>query len=205
MPGLPPCPRRGSPGRGCRRSPAAVWARGARLSPGRPRPPLISIRLASISSACTFLPPHSSGLTLPALPPPGWARRARAVDPAQKTSGEGARGAGRRAGGRSGGKSGKGAPPASKGALPAARRGSAGVGVGNNHLRRTAASRARLPAAGAPAPSGPGRLRAPATSPQPFWAAGGAQEPSAATTAPSAAESGAKGLQSSGRGCGTPA
>lgn len=58
----------GSPGQGSRRSPAAVWARGTRLSPGRLRPPLISMRLASTSSACTFLPPHSSGLTLPALP-----------------------------------------------------------------------------------------------------------------------------------------
>lgn len=90
MPGLPPCPRRGSPAEGCRRSPAAVWARGARLSPGRP--PLISMRLASISSACTFLPPHSSRLTLP--PPPGWAGQAPAAEPARKTSGREAPGAG---------------------------------------------------------------------------------------------------------------
>lgn len=92
----------GSPGQGSRRSPAAVWARGARLSPGRLRPPLISMRLASTSSACTFLPPHSSGLTLPALPrargtggnpgPGGAAEKAR-TSPAEETGagGEGPR------------------------------------------------------------------------------------------------------------------
>lgn len=169
MPGLPPCPRRGSPGQGCRRSPAAVWARGARLSPGRPRPPLISMRLASVSSACTFLPPHSSGLTLPALPPPGRAGlgQARAADPGQKTSSEGARRAG------AGGKGGNGTGGGGGGTgllLPnqLCPRGSAGAGVRNNHLRGRAASRAGLPTARAPAPSGPGRLGTPATSSQPF-------------------------------------
>ena len=70
-----------------------------------------------------------------------------------------------------------GTPPASNRGLPAARRGSAGVGVGDNHLRGTAASRARPPNAGAPAPSAPGHLSTPATSPQTFRAAGRVREP----------------------------
>lgn len=142
-PGLsPPCrgcrlARAAAAGQGCRRSPAAVWARGARLSPGRPRPPLISMRLASISSACTFLPPHSSGLTLAALPAgPGWAGRGRGAG--TEASGGAARRAGRRAGARERLQEG---PACFHRASPA---GSAGVGAGDNAPRGT----------GAPGPSG---------------------------------------------------
>lgn len=85
----------GSPGQGSRRSPAAVWARGTRLSPGRLRPPLISMRLASTSSACTFLPPHSSGLTLPALPAGRGEARTRA-GPRKSTNKSGGGNGGRR-------------------------------------------------------------------------------------------------------------
>lgn len=117
--------RAAAAGQGCRRSPAAVWARGARLSPGRPRPPLISMRLASISSACTFLPPHSSGLTLAALPA-GLGRAGPGRGSGAGAAGRAARRAGRRAGA---GKSLREGPACFHRALPG---GSAGVGAGDS-------------------------------------------------------------------------
>lgn len=137
MPGLPPCPLRGSPGQGCRRSTAAVWARGARLSPRQLRPPLISMRLASISSACTFLPPHSSGLTLPALPAAGLDRPQPWIRDEKRPAGERVGETGRQWAGELG-RGGEGCPSASKQAVPAARRGWCGLGIGGKYLRGAA-------------------------------------------------------------------
>lgn len=111
------------------------------------------MRLASISSACTFLPPHSSGLTLAALPA-GLGRAGPG-----RGSGPGAPGgAARRAGA---GKRLPQAPACFHRALPG---GSAGVGAGDHPPRGPgaggAAGGAGSPRSPPPRRDGPGASRA---------------------------------------------